>query len=169
MWVPSTLSGLNPKIFFPTKARSDSEKISYVFSKENFSYISGNGTLNFLASAPKIFSTKFLIFFPKNPALKKFLLFSQKELLILWKRKPRKNPYITRNRTFLFFRRWNFLILPETELSYTFGNETFLYFWRRNFFILPERNFLIFRERHIQNPGIFRTRDIFRILPNIYD
>ena len=32
-------------IFFPKKTRS--EKISYIFLKETFSYISGNGTLHF--------------------------------------------------------------------------------------------------------------------------
>ena len=31
------------------------------------------------------------------------------------------------------------------------------------------KNFLIFQERYIQNPGIFRTRDIFKTLTNIYD
>ena len=35
-------------------------------------------------------------------------------------------------------------MLPETELSYTSGDGTFLYF--------RKRNFLIFRERYIQNP-----------------
>ena len=37
----------------------------------------------------------------------------------------------------------------ETELSYIFLKKFF---------------FLIFRERYIQNPGIFRTRSIFRTL-----
>ena len=51
--------------------------------------------------------------------------------------------------------------------SYISGNGTFLYF--------RKRNFLIFWERHIQNPIIFRTRStfrtrgIFRTLLNIYD
>ena len=40
------------------------------------------------------------------------------------------------------------LIFQETELSNTSGNGTFL----------------IFRERYIQNPSIFRTRSIFRTL-----
>ena len=48
------------------------------------------------------------------------------------------------------------LILEETELSYISGNGTFLYF--------RKCNFLIFLERHIQNPSKFRTRSIFRTL-----
>ena len=86
------------------------------------------------------FPKKFPIFFPKKPALKTFLIFPQKEPLILQKWKSRKNPYTLGNETFLFFRKPNFLILQETELSYTSGNGTFLYFGK----------------------GIFKTRCIFR-------
>ena len=80
---------------------------------------------------------KFLLFFPKKPALKKFLIFSQKAFNFLGTETPKKS---------LYFRK---------------------------------QNFLIFHERYIQNPSIFRTRSIFRTmaylkpegyseLPNIY-
>ena len=135
------------------------KKFLIFFQKKNFSYISGNGTLHFPASVPKIFSKKFLIFFP---ALKRFLHFLKKPL-IFWKRKPQKNLYISGNGTFLYLRRRNFLILPEMELSYTSGNGIFLYLRRRNFLILPETElsyisgkvysepWYIQNQKHIQN------------------
>ena len=53
MGLPSTLLGLKPQnfslkkfiLFYPKKRRS--EKISYIFSKESFCYISVNETLHF--------------------------------------------------------------------------------------------------------------------------
>ena len=53
---------------------SRSKKNSYVFSKESFSYISGNGTLHFSTQARKI---------KNNPPSENFLQFR--------KRKPPKN------------------------------------------------------------------------------
>ena len=113
--------------------------VIFFLSKQSFSYISGNGTLDVQASAPNIFPRKILIFFPKNLALKIFLIFSQKKHLIFWKLKLQI-----------------ILIFQETELSYTSQNSTFLYF--------RKRNFVIFWERYIQNLDIFRRRSIFRTL-----
>ena len=71
--------------------------------------------------SPQKYSLKiFLIFFLKKPALKKFLIFPQK----------------------------NFSKFQETELSYIFLKKVFL----------------IFRERSIQNPDIFRTKSILTTL-----
>ena len=91
---------------------------------------------------PCTFQPQFPKFSLKNSSYfsllwKRFLHFLKKPL-IFWKRKPRKNLYISGNGTFLYLRRRNFLILPEMELSYTSGNGTFLYLRRRNFLILPE-------------------------------
>ena len=57
---------------------SNSKIKKFFFSKERFSYISGNGALHFPASAPKIYSKKVFIFLPKKSALINFLIFSQK-------------------------------------------------------------------------------------------
>ena len=88
------------------------------------------------------------MFFSKKAALKKFLIFFQIKPPIFWKRKPRKNIYISGEEIFLYFWKQNFAMLSETERSYTSGNRTFSYFltW----------NFLILRERYIQNLSIFR-------------
>ena len=111
----------------------------------------------------KLFPNTFLIFSPKKPALKEFLIFSQKSLYF------RKGLEPWHNGTFLYFRTgifrtlalWSYLIFPEMELSYTSGNGTFLYFRKQNFLIFQERyvqNLLhIQNQNHIQNPGIFRT------------
>ena len=75
--------------------------------------------LIFLKWNPAIFGLCLQKIFPKKPALKKiFYIFSKKALT--WKQKPRKKS--------LYFRKRNFLILQETELSYTSGNGTFLCF-----------------------------------------
>ena len=72
MELPSALFGLNPQkivIFFPKKTRP--ENISYIFSKERFSIISGNGTLHFSAQVrkkkkkKKFTPRKFLIYLEK--------------------------------------------------------------------------------------------------------
>ena len=55
-------------------------------------------------------------------------------------------------------------IFQETE-PFSPPRKNFLYF--RNVNLERKRNFLIFREWYIQNPSIFKTRDIFRILSNI--
>ena len=112
----------------------------------------------FLIVSPKKTPARFGLSSQKH-ALKKFLIFSQKNSLVFWKRKSQKNPYISGNWTFLYFRRQNFFILQEREVSYTFWKRTFLYFRRQNF--------LLFLERYIQNPSIFRTRSIFRISTNL--
>ena len=36
--------------------KTGSKKMSYIFPKESFSYISRNGTMDFLTSTPKLFS-----------------------------------------------------------------------------------------------------------------
>ena len=113
-------------------------------------------------------------------------------------------------KNFFYFRKWDFsaLILKklsyflrkfqETELFYTSGNGSppkisyifskescsyilgngnheifFLHFRKWNFLIFRERiiqNPDIFKnKKHIQNHGIFRIRDIFRTLSIIYD
>ena len=61
---------------------SNIKKISYIFSKESFSFISGNGTLHFSAQALKI---------KKNPPRENFSRFKkqkrQKNFLCFLKRK----------------------------------------------------------------------------------
>ena len=72
MELPSALFGLNPQkivIFFPKKAHP--ENISYIFSKERFSIISGNGNLHFSAQA-RIKKKK------KKFTPRKFLIYSEK-------------------------------------------------------------------------------------------
>ena len=59
----------------------------------------------------------------------------------------------------LYFRKWKPL-----QIFYISGNGTFSYFGKDMFRIVILRNFLVFRERYIQNPAIFRTRGIFRTL-----
>ena len=64
MQLPSAFFSPNPQnfsrksflYFFLKKTRS--EKISYILSKESFSYISGNGTLHFPAQPSKFFLKK---------------------------------------------------------------------------------------------------------------
>ena len=75
-------------------------------------------------------------------------------------------------KSFLYFRKWNLSVHPEKisyisgnrnaeknlyisgngnlKKRYTSGNKTFLYF--------RKRYFLIFKERHSQNPDILRTK-----------
>ena len=126
--------------------------------------------LHFLIKSPalsglfsKKFSLKkFIIFFLKNAWSEKVSYVFSKILLNFWKQKLRKNFYISGNRTFLYFRKWNVFILPEMELSYV--RERYI----QNLSIF--RTTTIFRTLaylepwHIQSPGIFRTWDIFRTM-----
>ena len=90
-------------------------------SPKKASYISGNGTFQY---TPR----KFLIFH-ETEAPKKLLIFSQKKaVLILQETETPKKSF--------HFRKRNFLILPETELSYIL--------------------------RKVYSEGIFITRIIFR-------
>ena len=91
------------------------KKIPYISGNGNpkiISYILGNGTFQSTLR-------KFLIF-QKTETPKKLLIFSQKKAVIIYyeTETPKKS---------LYFRKWNFLIFQETELSYTSGSRTFLY------------------------------------------
>ena len=88
------------------------EKILYIFSKENFSYISGNGTLqNFeLQKLKKSAPRKFLIL-QETETPRKLLIFSQKKVVLIFRKME------TPKRLFIF---------QETELSYISRNEAFL-------------------------------------------
>ena len=137
-------------IFFPKKVRS--EKISCVFLKESFPYISGNGTLHLPISVPKIFPYKnFVYFFLKSLLWKSFLYFLKESSLL--------------------FRNGNLekiLIFQEAELSYTSGNGIFLYFGKGTFRTLACLELETYSELwHIQNHVIFKTRGKFRTLSNI--
>ena len=82
----------------------------------------------------------FLGLISKNFSLKKFLKNTCSE----------KVSYI--------FSKKSFSNLQETELSYIFFKNVFLIFWEG----------YIQNPRHILNPGIFKSQDIFRTLPKIY-
>ena len=66
-------------------------KISYIFSKESFSYISGNGTLHFLSPGSK----------SKKSTLRKFLILWKTSYIFL----KESFSYISGNGTFLYFRK----------------------------------------------------------------
>ena len=94
--------------------------------------------------------------FRKRKPRKKILIFQEREnlkkLLIFRETKPLSPP----RENFLYFRtqkhRKKYLHFRKRKPwknPYTSGNVTFLY--------LRKRNFLIFLERYIQNPDIFRT------------
>ena len=59
-------------------------------------------------------------------------------------------------------------MFPYKNLLYFFlktpALTRFLYFLIKSFSNFEKQNFLIFREMYIHNPGIFRTRGIFRTL-----
>ena len=60
--------------------------------------------------------------FPEKSCSEKVsYIFSKKDPNFLETEIPKKNPYISRDGIFLYFRRQNFLILLETELSYNSG------------------------------------------------
>ena len=109
----------------------------------------------------KFYPKKFLIFFPKNPSLKKVLIFSQKRSFLIFPKmepcifqpkleKQNKNPPLEK-----------LLIFQETEtpkkLLIFSQKKLFLYFEKReprkNFLCFRKRNFLILQERNIQNPA----------------
>ena len=90
-------------------------------------------------SRQKFSLKKFLTFFPKKSCSEKISYIFLKKSLIFWKRNPPQNSHISGNGTFLYFGKGIFRTLAYSEP------------W------------------HVQNHGIFRTRDIFRTLPNIYD
>ena len=89
----SSLFGLNPQnfslknyLYFPKKPAL---KNFWYFFKKNFSYISGNGTLHFLASALKIvrfFLKKAALIFRKTETPKKSLNFRKQNFLIFRKK-----------------------------------------------------------------------------------
>ena len=89
---------------------------------------------------------------------------------------PKKASYISKNGSFQSTPK-KFLIFQEMETTlkmFIFQEmeipKKSLYFRKRNFLLyFRKQNFLIFRERYIQNSGIFKTRNIFRTLSNIYD
>ena len=91
------------KIFLKTHT----EKISYIFSKESFSYIYGNGTLHFSAQAQKIKNSNWRKFLThqETETPKKLLIFFSKEncSYVSADRDPKKIPYISGN--FLYFRK----------------------------------------------------------------
>ena len=66
----------------------------------------------FRSRPQKCFPQTFLMFFLKKPSLKKFLYFIKKNPTFLETEIPKKS---------LYFRKWNFLVLQETELSYISG------------------------------------------------
>ena len=99
-------------IFQEIKLFESNIENSYIFSKESFSYISGNGTLHFSGQAQKIkikihpdktFYTPIL----KTETPEKFLIFSQKKVVLPFQETetPKK-----------------FFAFQETELSYISGN-----------------------------------------------
>ena len=78
---------MKPCTFRPQPSKSFnkkicSEKIAYIFSKESFSYISGNGTLHF--SGQKFTSRKFFIL-QQQETPKALLIFSQKKAVIMFR------------------------------------------------------------------------------------
>ena len=75
----------------------------------------------------------------KNPPQENFLCSNIKKLLIFSQKKA-------------------VLIFQETE-----STKEILMFQEMELSYLRKRNCLIFRERYIQNPSIFRTRSTFRI------
>ena len=100
-----------------------------------------------------LYETAELSYIPGNGNPKKFLIFQETET-------PKKSSYIFLKESCSYIsgngNPEKFLLFQETELSYISGKRTFLNF--------RKRKFLIFRERYIQNPSIFRTRSILRIL-----
>ena len=111
---PKNLLIFSETEFFAKKTRS--EKISYIFSNESFSYVSGNETLHFSVQArkikkicpKKISQEKVFLILQETKIQKKFLIFSpEKGFLIFWKTETPKY----------------FLIFQETETL-----KNFLYF-----------------------------------------
>ena len=85
---------MKPCTFWPTPSKSfakktHSEKISYIFSTESFSYISGNGTLYFSAQARKIkeIHPRKISCTSGNGKTEKCLAFSQKKAVLMFREK----------------------------------------------------------------------------------
>ena len=88
------------------------EKILYIFSKENFSYISGNGTLqNFKLQKLKKSAPRKFLTLQETETPRKLLIFSQKKVVLIFREME------TPKKLFIF---------QETELSYISRNEAFL-------------------------------------------
>ena len=95
----------------------------------------------------------------KNPPEKFFFIFQEMELSCSNIKKALMFSYISGNRNFKKASNISGkgTFQPKLEkISYTSGNGTLLYF--------RKRSFLIFCEKYIQNPDIFRTRCIFKTL-----
>ena len=155
------------------------------FGKWNFLTLRLKNFLYFLKKAPRIFQPK-LKKIKKNPPRKKFLIFQEMELLRSNIKKnsgngnPENNSLYFRKRkpwkSFLNSGKRNLSVHPQ-KISNISGNgnpppKKFIFQEMetpKNSLYFQKRNFLIFRESYIQNPGIFKTRDIFRTLSNIYD
>ena len=93
-----------------------------------------------------------------NPE-KKSLLFQETETLKKLLIFPEKEPFSPTEGNFLHFR-----TRKSRKNLYISGNRTFSYFGKGIF-----RTLAYLEPWHIHNYDIFRTRGIFRTLPNIYD
>ena len=93
---------------------------------------------------------------------------------------PKKIAYIFSKKIFLTFREMELLslnirkniilfgLIPQifslTHFLYFFPKKFLIFSQKKPFLIFRKRNFLIFWEKYIQNPEMFRTRSIFRTL-----
>ena len=93
-------------------------------------------------------------FFPKEPALKKFLIFSQNKAFFIFSQN--NSPHFQASAPKFFFLKKFLILFPKRAAL-----KKFLIFSQKKPLIFRKGNFLIFRER---NPSIFRTNSIFRTL-----
>ena len=70
--------------------------------------------------------------------------------------------YIFSKEAFLIFRKWDFFIFFKKKISLYFGKGIF------RTLVYPEPSHIQI-QKHIEDPGIFRNRDIIRTLSNIYN
>ena len=107
----------------------------------------------FQPQSPKLLPKKILIFFPKKPAPKEFLIFSQKSPSFSGNGNLEKSPCISRNGTFLYFRKQDFLFFKERYIQ----NPSI--FRTRSIFrtLAYSESCQVQSQKHIQNTGIFRT------------
>ena len=121
-------------------------KKSYIFSKESFSYISGNGTLDFSSQARKIKK----IHPEKISNIKTFLIFSQKKaVLIFQETETRKKFIFSQKKTFLKFQETKILkkIPCISGSSFTCSkSKKFLIFRENGTFQLQLKKLLIFQK-----------------------
>ena len=115
-------------------AQSYSLKISLYFRKWNFLALT-------LKRFQETETSKIIFTFQETETLKKLPIFQEME------------PFSPSPENFLYFRK------PPKNFLYFYISET-----SKKFFIFQETKLLIFREKYIQNPSIFRTRSIFRTL-----